>query len=312
MKSDLRTALEEYLATRRALGFDLRKAGHALHHFVSFLEQEGAAFITRDLALRWAKQPAKADPGWWWERLGFVRRFAQCQSATDSRTEIPPPGLLPRRYRRKPPYVYSDDEIAQILLAARSLRSPRGLRAHTYSTLFGLMAATGMRTSEAAALRRDDVDWAERLLVVRKTKFQKSRLAPLHPSSCERTLQYARRRDRCHPEPKTDRFFVSDDGRRLGTKTVQRTFRRITRKIGLSAPAGGREPRLHDLRHRFAVKTLAHWYRSGMDVELHIRDLATYLGHTHVADTYWYLADNPELLSLAAMLLDRPAGGASS
>jgi site-specific recombinase XerD len=145
--NDLRTALQEYLALRRALGFKLRLAGCLLHGFLQFVEKKGASFITTELALAWATEP-KCDPSQWANRLGMVRRFAQYRSATDPRTEIPPPGLLPHRYRRKPPYIYRDDEVARLIQAAQQLDSPLGLRAATYSTLFGLLSVTGMRISE--------------------------------------------------------------------------------------------------------------------------------------------------------------------
>lgn len=310
--NDLRKALEEYLAVRRALGFKLASAGSLLPDFLSSLEQQGAFHITTELALRWARQPANVQSARWARRLGFVRGFAQYRAATDPRTEIPPQGLLPDRYARKPPYIYSHREIVRLIETARRLPSATGLRPWTYSTLLGLLAVTGVRISEPIALDREDVDLTRGVLTIRRTKFGKSRLVPIHPSAQRALLSYARRRDRIHRRPKTPSFFVSDRGTRLTQWTVRRTFVRLSRQVGLRGSADRFGPRLHDLRHRFAVQTLLGWYRAGADVERHLPELATYLGHRHVTDTYWYLSATPELLRLAAMRLEPTQGGLPS
>jgi integrase len=309
---DLRKALEEYLAVRRALGFKLTEAGHVLPDFLSFLERQGSSHITTELALRWARQPVSVVPAYWAQRLGFVRGFARYHAATDPRTEIPPQGLLPDRYIRKPPYIYSHREIVRLIETASRLPSTTGLRPWTYSTLLGLLAVTGMRISEPIALDRQDVDLARGVLTIRRTKFGKSRLVPIHPSTQRALLSYARRRDRIHPRPKTPSFFVSDRGTRLTHWTVRWTFVRLSRQIGLRGSSDRFGPRLHDLRHRFAVQTLLGWYRAGAHVERHLPELATYLGHGHVTDTYWYLSAVPELLRLAAMRLEPTQGGLPS
>jgi len=299
----LRAALAEYLAVRRSLGFELRQVGYYLDDFVGLAETEGAAHITTDLALRWAKRAVNAQPANWAQRLGIVRRFAVWCSAADPQTEIPPDGLLPHRYRRKPPHIYSDDEIERLVQAAAALPSPNGLRARTYSTLFGLLAVTGMRVSEALKLDRTDVDLQEGILTIQRTKFGKSRLVPLHPSSGEALADYSGRRNAIFSAPSTQAFFVSDDGTRVTGWSARRTFATVSRQIGLRAPSGnqrhGRGPRLHDMRHRFAARTLIDWYRTGVDVEREMPKLATYLGHVHVNDTYWYIEGVPELLQLA-------------
>jgi integrase len=297
--SRLRKALKEYLAVRRAFGFKLRLAGSLLHKFVSFAEQEGACVITTELALRWATQPEGAQPAQWANRLAMVRHFAQYRRAADPRTEVPLQGLLPYAFRRKKPYIYSEDEIARILGAARRLPSWKGLRAATYSTLFGLMAVTGMRVSEPIALDREDVDLSRGILVVRKTKFNKSRLVPVHVTTREALRRYARLRDRICPQPETPSFFISEEGTRLTENVVQKTFVKVSRKIGLRGPQDSHGPRLHDFRHGFAVRTLLQWYRTGANVERHMPELSAYLGHAHVNDTYWYLSATPELLQLA-------------
>ena len=306
--SPLRHAVDEYLALRQALGFRLCRPAALLTQSAAFLEQEGAPYITRELALRWAQQPIHAQPAHWATRLGIVRRFAQFWRASDPRTEVPPLGLLPHRYRRTHPYIYTDREIQRLLTVARQLPSATGMRPATYATLLGLLAVTGLRISEALALNQEDVGGPEALLTIRRTKFGKSRLVPLHPSSRRALERYARLRDRIYPRPHTDSFFVSERGNRLTQCTVRWTFNRLSRQIGLRGPADRRGPRLHDFRHRLAVRTLMRWYRAGVDVERHLPELSTYLGHTHVNDTYWYVSAVPALLRLAAARLEQRGG----
>jgi len=302
--SDLQTALDEYLNIRRALGFKLKDEGTVLPQFLLFLEKKDASFITTDLALQWATLPENVLPTHWARRLTMVRIFAQFHSAVDPRTEIPPQGLLPFRYRRKPPYIYSDVEISRLLEASSHLRSAIGLRASTYSTLFGLLAVTGMRVSEPIALNREDVDLVRGILTVRLTKFGKSRLIPIHLSTVEKLAKYSRLRDRPLTSPRCLSFFVSEKGTRLTQWSVRWTFVKLSREIGLRGPHDSHGPRLHDLRHTFAVKTLLRWYQTGVDVERHMPELAAFLGHTHVNDTYWYISAVPELMRLANKRLD--------
>ncbi len=302
--SDLQAALDEYLNIRRALGFKLRDEGTVLPQFLLLLEKKGASFITTDLALQWATLPENVLPAHWARRLAMVRNFARFRSAVDPRTEIPPQGLLPFRYRRKPPYIYDDGEISRLLEASSHLRSVIGLRASTYSTLFGLLAVTGMRVSEPIALNRGDVDLVRGILTVRLTKFGKSRLIPVHLSTVEKLAEYNRLRDRFFSSPRCPSFFVSEKGTRLTHWSVRWTFVKLSREIGLRGPNDSHGPRLHDLRHTFAVKTLLRWYQTGVDVDRHMSELAAFLGHTHVNDTYWYISAVPELLRLANKRLD--------
>jgi integrase/recombinase XerD len=301
-------AVEEYLTMRRALGFELHQAASMLCQFASYLEHEGASHITTDLALRWAKQRAEAQPAQWAKRLGVVRRFAQYLSASDPHTEIPPLGLLPHSSRRQQPYIYSDAEIRDLLRAARLLPSTTGLRAASYSTLIGLLAVTGLRISEAIGLDDQDVDWGEGVLTIRKTKNKKSRMVPVHPSTARALRRYQRLRDYLRPLRSTQAFLVSEQGRRLTDCTARWTFDKLSRETGLRGQTDRRGPRLHDFRHRLAVKALVHWYRQGADVEGRLPVLSTYLGHARIADTYWYLTAVPELLRLAADRLEVRGG----
>jgi integrase/recombinase XerD len=295
-------ALNDYVSLRHSLGFRFQVPEILLRSFVAFLQTEGAPYITRELGLRWATQPAKVQPFTWAQRLGMVRRFAIWLSASDPRTEIPAADLLPHRYQRKPPHIYREEEIERLLRQAQQLRSPRGLRAHTFATLFGLLAVTGMRLGETLGLDRPDVDLDLGILHIRKGKWGKSRYVPVHASTVEALKAYAEARDRLFPAPPTPAFFLSERGRRITNRTADRTFARLSQQIGLRIPAkrrSGRGPRLHDLRHHFAVQTLVHWYRAGLDVERELPKLSTYLGHVHTSDTYWYLEAVPELLQLA-------------
>jgi integrase len=301
----LSTHLEEYLEPRHTLGFKLRLAGGLLHRFVLFAREKKASFITTELALEWATQPPDCQPSQWANRLGMVRRFAQYVSGADPRTEIPALELLPHRYHRKPPYLYSDTEVERLMQASGQLPDPDDLRAISHSTLFGLLAVTGMRLGEAIGLDRPDVDLDHGILTVRQAKFNKSRLVPVHGTTQQQLQDYAQRRDQLCPQPKSPSFFLSERGTRLNNFTARRWFILASRKSGLRAPTDHFGPRIHDLRHRFAYQTLLRWYREGQDVEAHLPELATYLGHGHVADTYWYLSASPELLNLDAPFIGR-------
>jgi integrase len=310
--SPLQAALGEYLSMRRTLGYKLRLKGRLLQRFVEFSDRAGTQFITSDLALKWATLPIHAQPAQWANRLAMVRRFARYCSSTDPRTQIPPPDLLPHRYRRPGPYLYHDKQVTQLLEAARHLPSTIGLRPHTYAMLFGLYAATGLRTNEPLRLDREDADLVNGVLTIRGTKFGKSRYVPLHPSTARALQLYAARRDRLCRSPRSASFFLSDLGTRVTEWSVRRTFVKLSHEIGLRKHGDSRGPRLHDLRHRLAIKTLLGWYRRGVDVERHLPELSTYLGHGHITDTYWYLTATPTLLHYALRRVERPQRGTRS
>jgi integrase/recombinase XerD len=303
MKS-LRAAVEDYLVLRRGLGFKLRLAGPALLDFAAFLEREHAPHITSELAARWAMLPRECQPALWAARLGFVRGFARHHRATDPRTEIPPASLLPFQPGRARPYLYSDQEVQQLLAAAAALPPHASLRGATYRCLFGLLAVTGLRIGEAIALEPRDVDLQQGILTIRGAKFGKTRLVPLHVSTTRVLTHYARRRDRYLGTSRAPRFLVNDRGGSLESSNVRRTFYRLSRQIGLRGPTG-HGPRLHDFRHRFAVRTLMRWYRSGQDSERRLPVLSTYLGHTQISHTYWYLSAHPQLMGLAKRRLEK-------
>jgi integrase/recombinase XerD len=297
----LRAALADYLQLRRALGFRLEKLDLLLSGFVAHADAQGAGHITTELAVAWAAQPPDADPSWHAARLSAVRLFARHLQAADPRTEIPPAGMLPGRSRRAEPYLYSAAEITALMTAAAAIRAP--MRAATYQTLIGLLAVTGMRVGEAISLDRGAADLGNGIITVRQGKFGKSRQLPLHPSVVTALDDYARMRDENTPQPGTPAFFVSLAGTRLIYKNVHFTYHQLTRAAELQPRSARCRPRIHDLRHTFAVTTLISWYRDGGDVAARLPLLSTYLGHTDPGGTYWYLEAAPELLTLAAARL---------
>ena len=304
----LREAVEEYLSMRRHLGFKLHDTERGLLDFVTFLEQRQAPFITQSLALAWAQQPLHVQPAYWAQRLSFVRGFARHRSATDPRTEIPCAGLLPFRTKRAKPYLYSDEEIRNLLRAALDMphRYRQGaLLPWVYYCLFGLLCVSGLRLGEARNLELRDVDLEAAVLTVREAKFGRTRLVPLHGSTCEVLAEYIARRQRHWAGRSVSPYlFVSSWGNRLNAAKIHRVFNALSRQIGLRGEHDSRGPRLHDFRHRFATCTLVNWYRSEKDPERHLPMLSAYLGHVHIADTQWYLEGSPELMSEAMRRLE--------
>ncbi len=303
--SALEQALADYLQLRRSLGHELAEAGWLLPGFVAYLDAHGSRTVTIEAALTWAQQEANADgrvttvgP----RRMTAVRGFARYLAGIDAATEVPPLGLMPHRQRWRRPFIYSAPDIDAVLTQARtSIVSP--LRAGTYATLIGLLAVSGLRIGEAIKLDRGDVDWTDGVLLIRESKFGKSRLVPLAPSAMAALHDYAGLRDQLKPRPQDPSFFVSLTGKRLLYAVVSQTFRHLVDNAGVGADAP-RPPRLHDLRHSFAVATLLGWYRAGEDVAAKVPALSTYLGHREPRYTYWYLSAAPELLALAAARQD--------
>lgn len=301
--TDLRSALKRYLSMRIGLGYKYQHQTRRLTDFVSFMEKHEATTITTKLAIEWATLPPDRHASWTL-RLTDVRGFARHIASIDPKTEVPPSGILPGLKRAKP-YVYANAEINALLAAALSLPPADGLRRWTYHYLFGLIAVTGMRLSEAIGIQRDDVDLQAGVLTVRLTKFGKSRLVPLHPTTSTALRNYAQRRDDHFASPRASNFFVAERGGPLLHQYVHRVFWQLSREIGLRRPGDHSGPRVHDFRHRFAIQTLLGWYRDGTDVEKKLPALSTYLGHSCVRDTYWYLSACPELMQEAAQRLDR-------
>jgi integrase/recombinase XerD len=296
----VRTAAEDYLAIRRALGFKLATQGRVLMDFVDHLERVGLATVTTEAAIEWATRPSGASPLWHAMRLGVARRFAVHLHLLDPRCEVPPRDVLPERHRRLPPHIYSADGIAALMAEARRLR-PR-FRAATAETVIGLFAVTGMRAGEVVRLYREDVDLAAGTLRVIATKFNKSRELALHATTVAALRAYASLRDDRWPNVASPGFFMSTKGNRLSQSAINATFVVLARAAGLEPEPTSRErrPRPHGLRHTFAVTTLIDWYRADDDVPARLPALSAFMGHAQPKDTYWYLSAVPELLALAS------------
>ncbi len=306
--STLREALPEYLQLRRSLGFKLEDAGLLLPRFVAFVERHGSTHITTALALAWAQESASVQPAEWARRLGSVRGFARYRIAADARTEVPPLGLLPHRSTRARPYLYSDDEVRRLLAAALKLPTTwhsTPLRPWVFHCLLGLLATTGLRMSEALNLQVADVDLDQAVLTIRGAKLGKTRLVPLHVSTARVLADYLRRRTEFFARPISPYVFVSRTGNRLDQAHLHRTFYALSRQIGLRGAQASHGPRIHDLRHRFAVRVLTQWYHAGEDAARLLPVLSAYLGHVRVQDTYWYLSAWPELMTQAMARLER-------
>lgn len=299
--SRLRTALERYVGMRQGLGCKYHGPAGRLSDFVTFMEARGAETITTALAMEWVTSIGRQPS--WSIRLTDVRCFAQHLAHFDPMTEVPPQDAVPAPRRAKP-YIYSDAEISALLAAALTLPPAKALRRWTYHCLFGLIAVAGLRHSEVLDLRRDDVDLGQGILTIRETKFGKSRLVPLHATTVAVLSDYAARRDAHLGTPRSPYFFVAEQGGRLLHQYVHRVFWKLSRQIGLRQKGQRNGPRIHDLRHRFAVQALINWYRAGKDVERELPVLSTFLGHVNVRDTYWYLSAAPELMTHAARRLD--------
>jgi integrase len=306
--------VHDYLQLRRDLGFKLQDAGLQLPRFVAFLEANCANHITTALALSWAQQPESVLPAEWARRLGYVRGFARYRSAVDCRTQVPPPRLLPHRSTRARPYLYSDEEVQELLAAALKLPTTwhaTPLRPWVFYCLLGLLSTTGLRMGEALGLHVADLDLEQEVLMIRRAKLGRVRLVPLHASTTAVLADYLRRRDEYFGGAASPYLFVSNRGTGLDQAQVHRTFYELSRSIGLRGATASHGPRLHDFRHRFAVQVLTRWYEAGDDAGRRLPVLSAYLGHVSIEDTYWYLSTWPELMAQAMSRLEQRWGAAS-
>jgi integrase len=298
----MRAALADYLRLRRALGYALRRDEKLLAQFLTWLEGHGKDTVTVADALAWASLPASGSPSWLAFRMGVVRGFAGYLHTLDTRVEVPPRGLLPDSPHRAVPYLYSDADIAALIALARRLRTP--LRAATIATVIGLLAVTGMRIGEVIALDDTDLELTDRLLRVRHAKGGSQRLVPLHPTTIGALLEYRQGRDAIFTPALSPALFVSTSGQRLQYVNVCATFITLVRRAGLPQRPPPCRPRIHDLRHSMAVRTLLDWYRDGADIASRLPLLSAYLGHIDPKGTYWYLDAAPELMAEAARRLE--------
>jgi integrase len=303
--NDLGLALNSYLDLRRALGFKLHRGEHELRRFVEYVQEQQSSTVTTALALAWVSRSNNAAPITRAKRLRDVRGFARYLHASDPRHEVPPIELIPYRKFRYQPYIYSDKDVTALLEAAQGIRHP--FRAATYTTLFGLLAVTGMRLGEVLALDDDDVHYNDAVLIIRNSKFRKSRQLPLHSTTRNALRTYADKRNAFISRPQAQSFLLSTSGTQLLSQNVQFIFWGLLRRVGLYERRP-RRPRIHDLRHSFAVKTIRRWYEAGLEVEPRLPSLSTYLGHVGPSATYWYLTATPDLMALATKRLERAMG----
>ena len=301
--------VEDYLTMRRQLGFALKISGHQLLRFARFADDEGhRGPITLKLATQWARSNAPR-PITWAARIELLRPFAKYRAQFDPATEIPPSHLFGSYRRRLVPHIYTIQEIQSLLTAASQLPPAGGLRPATYETLFGLLAVTGLRISEALHLKLQDVDLEDGIITVRETKFCKSRLVPLHPTSTKALQRYAHLRDVKVPIPPVSDFFLSDGGRRMLQDTVQRRFRHLCNQLHWRSRGGHPTTRIQDLRHSFITHCLLRWYRENINVDNKMLSLSTYVGHAEVSYTYWYVTGIPELMAIATRRFEKFTAG---
>lgn len=291
--------VNEYLVFRRGLGFDLKSTEWLLRSFARHVDEIGhAGPVTTEVAVQWAMATSSSDPSAAGRRLSVVRQFARHRAIFDSAIEVPPTGLVHHHQRRKQPHIYSEAEMASLLTQAGLLRPHGGLRPKTYVAFFSLLISTGIRLSEACHLMPHDVDLANDVLTIRQTKFQKSRLVPLHPTATAALIRYAAFRNM--PRTRSGHFFRTHNSPALKRNTVWRTFSRIRDRLGWTSQGRAVRPRIHDIRHTFAVRRLLRWSQDGEDLDGKMLALATYLGHAKVSDTYWYLSAIPELMAVTS------------
>jgi integrase len=298
--------VRSYLSLRRAFGFRLSIAGGQLQKFATFADSvaPGEPF-TVDLALRWAQSSSTGKQVSAARRMLILRPFARYLLTIAPLTEVPPSRILGPAQYRYVPHIYSDEQIRDLLDAAVGLRPLGGLRAQSMKTYIALMACTGMRPPEPLRLSRGDVDFSCHTITVRQTKFSKSRIVVLHPTATKALQEYAHVRDGCAPYPRSSAFFLSDDGSAFTHKKAQWAFCHLRRELGWTKQPGGRCPRLYDVRHTFVCRRLLAWHRDGIDVQVALPSLSTYLGHVKITDTYWYVTGIPELMNTVSAKFER-------
>lgn len=302
--------VDEYLAMRRAFGYQLTIAGELLHGFAAFAERTApGSSLTLDLALGWAQANGGGKRSSAARRLVILRPFARYLRTIDRVTEVPPKGILGPAQHRHIPHIYSDQEVHALLEAANELRPRDGLRPRSVRTYLSLLLCTGMRPPEPLRLTGDDVDFSNHTITIRETKFSKSRIVVVHSTTTEALHAYAVDRDQLVEQPQSPYFFLMDDGSALTHKKAIWAFRRMRRQLGWESKPGQRLPRLYDFRHTFVCRRLLEWYRAGVDVHLAMPSLSTYMGHVKITDTYWYLTGIPELMNVVAARFEQFACG---
>ena len=307
MTASLITLMERYVAERRQLGFQMRTDTSSLRSLAEHVRRtrhRGA--LTMEVMAEWARQDShrSTDPRTWARRLKKLRSFTRWLQQFEPATEVPDDSVFGRLPGRQAPHIYSEEEVQQLLVAARRLGPKPGLRGRVYETLFGLIASTGLRLSEALSLSIGDVDLRRGLLTIRRTKFAKSRQVPVHPSTLHALSSYRRVRDLAGAGRDGETpFFITTRGRLFGKpisgRQVDRMFAALRNELGWVNRGTHHAPRVHDLRHTFVVRRILLWQQQGIDVDEAMLSLSTYVGHAMVTNTYWYLQAVPELMAVA-------------
>ena len=302
-------AVQRYLRERRQLGFVMPAPATELMRFARFADSRGhLGPITQELQTAWArKHVQRTSAVTAARRLEILRPFVAHYRQFEVDSDIPPTGVLGRGHRRLAPHIYTDEELQALLNAARAMKPTGQMRAMTYFTLFGLIAAAGLRLSEALRLNLQDVDLDEATITVRQTKFRKSRLLPIDASVVQALGQYRKIHDRFANSSAAAPFFVSSQGRSLPRDAVEYAFKCIRSRLQWQARGDHAHPRIHDLRHTFAVRRVQRWHEANVSIEHGIFWLCTYLGHAKISDTYWYLTGVPELMDLVGSKFERYA-----
>jgi integrase len=292
---------EGYLAERRGLGFSLTVSGPLLMNFARFVDnQDLKGSLTSEISLAWVRNKAKRTSRYTWaRRLSVIRPFLQYLAGIDGATELPSAFTFGSPRRRRTPHIYTDKEITDLLQASRGLEQQNVPQVPTFETLFGLLASTGLRLAEALHLHCSDVNVPNRMLIVRETKFRKTRLVPLHVTTACQLAIYLAHRQRM-PSTTESHFFVSLSGDALRARTVRDVFDRICTNLAWTARGDYPAPRIRDLRHTFICHRIKLWYERGVDIHNAILALSTYVGHVKVSHTYWYLTSVPELMSIVS------------
>ena len=300
-KTTMTERVAAYLAERCMLGFSISGPGAGLlKSFAGFADEQGCGTLTSDLVIRWAKDGSRAShPFTWAGRLAIVKPFATYMARLDPATEFPATPIFGKSRRRLTPHIYTDDEILDLLAAARALQPQGELRSAAFETLIGLIAAAGLRISEAINLRCCDVDIEAYHVTVRMTKFQKSRHVPFHRSVAEALGSYLQVRGRFVRPEAEQAFFTFAGGQRLNKRTVHRVFQRLRAAVDITPRGSYPHARIHDLRHTFICRRLERWQAEGCDIDNAIAALSTYVGHAKVSDTYWYMTGIPDLMAVA-------------
>ncbi len=311
-RTDLQARVDDYLAERRRLGFELHNTGLALARFAHYVDRLGhQGPLSVKVMADWARHDKwqRDDPQTWARRIKLLRPFARYLRQFEPRTEVPDESVFGPVPGRVAPHIYREEEIVDLLAAARRLQPQGGLRPATFETLFGLIASAGLRVSEALDLLDTDVDLKSGALTVRQTKFAKSRLLPLHPSTVNALERYRRQRTRHVRTTAGTPFFVGTRGQRLGhalgDRQVHRVFIELRERLGWVNRGAHDGPRIHDLRHSFAVRRVMLWQVLGADIDQAMLALSTYMGHAKISNTYWYLTGVPELMALAGTKFER-------